>query len=304
MDSDKKIEIHCGRVELRPELGLQTLVEISLEYSDREIFDMGDGDLHTVNEFTDEAIHLEMYLGPDTDVRATLRVRFEIEDDVSEAISSRISSVLKEYCDGGIMIELAVKVVEDSVFSPDDISDDDYDDGEYGFSRTILREDHDTAACDVDMENYEEEEEEYIQTDATAAEDEDQHACYDLVPSSLSEGHDGLMSPATPVFDLHELEEGPGLGMWDLVMGDYECEEGEEEEEEEEEVVYGPRGTGAPEEMIARLKKEGEKQAQSLKRNLDSANCVVCMEEWSDSDMVIDMPCSHVFHSGCIFEWL
>ncbi|KAF8088780.1 hypothetical protein N665_0530s0035 [Sinapis alba] len=32
--------------------------------------------------------------------------------------------------------------------------------------------------------------------------------------------------------------------------------------------------------------------------------CVICLEEWKEEEIVKEMPCKHRFHGGCIEKWL
>ena len=36
----------------------------------------------------------------------------------------------------------------------------------------------------------------------------------------------------------------------------------------------------------------------------DKKQCVICMEDFNNGDEVIYLPCLHVFHKDCLFEWL
>eukprot|EP00930_Biecheleria_cincta_P057947 TRINITY_DN4380_c0_g1_i1.p1 TRINITY_DN4380_c0_g1~~TRINITY_DN4380_c0_g1_i1.p1 ORF type:complete len:667 (+),score=92.58 TRINITY_DN4380_c0_g1_i1:61-2001(+) len=38
--------------------------------------------------------------------------------------------------------------------------------------------------------------------------------------------------------------------------------------------------------------------------NLEQTQCVVCLDEFQDGDRVRALPCGHVFHVGCVDEWL
>nr|KJB59286.1 hypothetical protein B456_009G247300 [Gossypium raimondii] len=48
------------------------------------------------------------------------------------------------------------------------------------------------------------------------------------------------------------------------------------------------------------------KKRRRLREGLNSANkeCAICLDEFSEGDEVASMPCTHVFHDGCIIKWL
>jgi hypothetical protein len=39
------------------------------------------------------------------------------------------------------------------------------------------------------------------------------------------------------------------------------------------------------------------------KLDSDNKNCVICLEDFKDNDLIICLPCIHVFHSDCIKSW-
>ncbi|KAG4200790.1 hypothetical protein ERO13_A05G235850v2 [Gossypium hirsutum] len=43
-----------------------------------------------------------------------------------------------------------------------------------------------------------------------------------------------------------------------------------------------------------------------LREGLSSTNkeCAICLDEFSEGEKVVSMPCTHVFHDGCIIKWL
>ncbi|MBA0746043.1 hypothetical protein Gogos_008591, partial [Gossypium gossypioides] len=48
------------------------------------------------------------------------------------------------------------------------------------------------------------------------------------------------------------------------------------------------------------------KKRRRLREGLNSTNkeCAICLDEFSEGDEVASMPCTHVFHDGCIIKWL
>ncbi|KAB2030658.1 hypothetical protein ES319_D05G248400v1 [Gossypium barbadense] len=48
------------------------------------------------------------------------------------------------------------------------------------------------------------------------------------------------------------------------------------------------------------------KKRRRLRGGLSSTNkeCAICLNEFSEGDEVASMPCTHVFHDGCIVKWL
>ncbi|MBA0720931.1 hypothetical protein Golax_008526 [Gossypium laxum] len=48
------------------------------------------------------------------------------------------------------------------------------------------------------------------------------------------------------------------------------------------------------------------KKRRRLREGLSSTNkeCAICLNEFSEGDEVASMPCTHVFHDGCIVKWL
>mmetsp|Transcript_26553 Transcript_26553/g.68551 ORF Transcript_26553/g.68551 Transcript_26553/m.68551 type:complete len:446 (-) Transcript_26553:228-1565(-) len=47
-----------------------------------------------------------------------------------------------------------------------------------------------------------------------------------------------------------------------------------------------------------------EPWTQALKERLDQDQCMVCLCDFEDDEQVRHLPCKHVFHTGCIDEWL
>ncbi|KAJ2838643.1 hypothetical protein J3B02_006347, partial [Coemansia erecta] len=52
-----------------------------------------------------------------------------------------------------------------------------------------------------------------------------------------------------------------------------------------------------------------EKDIEPCKADLENQNqstltCGVCLMDYSVGDLVISLPCSHVFHDACIVPWL
>ncbi|ORX46496.1 hypothetical protein DM01DRAFT_1410554 [Hesseltinella vesiculosa] len=56
----------------------------------------------------------------------------------------------------------------------------------------------------------------------------------------------------------------------------------------------------APEDVIDKLPSRQLKE-EEFKEQLD---CAVCKDEFNQSEMVIELPCQHVFHDDCIKPWL
>ncbi|KAK8354912.1 hypothetical protein V6Z11_A05G250800 [Gossypium hirsutum] len=48
------------------------------------------------------------------------------------------------------------------------------------------------------------------------------------------------------------------------------------------------------------------KKRRRLREGLSSTNkeCAICLDEFSEGEKVVSMPCTHVFHDGCIIKWL
>ncbi|KAK5832215.1 hypothetical protein PVK06_016015 [Gossypium arboreum] len=48
------------------------------------------------------------------------------------------------------------------------------------------------------------------------------------------------------------------------------------------------------------------KKRRRLREGLNSTSkeCAICLDEFSEGDEVASMPCTHVFHDGCIVNWL
>ncbi|XP_010533061.1 PREDICTED: RING-H2 finger protein ATL80-like [Tarenaya hassleriana] len=63
----------------------------------------------------------------------------------------------------------------------------------------------------------------------------------------------------------------------------------------------------APEYLLQRLSEERAVDEKRFKEmGLESETCSICLQDFlgsSDMDLT-QMPCSHVFHSDCVFEWL
>mmetsp|Transcript_43389 Transcript_43389/g.97671 ORF Transcript_43389/g.97671 Transcript_43389/m.97671 type:complete len:130 (+) Transcript_43389:1517-1906(+) len=47
-----------------------------------------------------------------------------------------------------------------------------------------------------------------------------------------------------------------------------------------------------------------EPWTQALKDRLDQDQCMVCLCDFENDEQVRHLPCKHVFHTGCIDEWL
>ncbi|RCU36896.1 hypothetical protein DVA76_18045, partial [Acinetobacter baumannii] len=58
------------------------------------------------------------------------------------------------------------------------------------------------------------------------------------------------------------------------------------------------RGVPASSASIKALKTE------AFEKRDESGNCCICLDELCDGVEVINLPCSHVFHQGCIIQWL
>ncbi|XP_010533076.1 PREDICTED: RING finger protein 141-like [Tarenaya hassleriana] len=63
----------------------------------------------------------------------------------------------------------------------------------------------------------------------------------------------------------------------------------------------------APEYLLQRLWEEGAVDEKRFKEmGLESETCSICLQDFlgSSNKNLIHLPCSHVFHSDCVFEWL
>ncbi|KAK8521174.1 hypothetical protein V6N13_077292 [Hibiscus sabdariffa] len=47
-----------------------------------------------------------------------------------------------------------------------------------------------------------------------------------------------------------------------------------------------------------------KKRRKSVEGSTSRKSCAVCLNEFLDGDDVASMPCSHVYHYGCIVKWL
>jgi len=47
-----------------------------------------------------------------------------------------------------------------------------------------------------------------------------------------------------------------------------------------------------------------QEHPMSCKDQEHSPSCVVCMEEWKEGDMALQLPCGHDFHRPCVKRWL
>ncbi|KAI8083178.1 uncharacterized protein BX664DRAFT_267396, partial [Halteromyces radiatus] len=56
----------------------------------------------------------------------------------------------------------------------------------------------------------------------------------------------------------------------------------------------------APEDVIDSLPKRPLTEGEFK----DQVDCAVCKDEFNQSEMVIELPCQHLFHDDCIKPWL
>ena len=49
---------------------------------------------------------------------------------------------------------------------------------------------------------------------------------------------------------------------------------------------------------------EGKTQQQRLPALRSGERCGICLEEWADEDRCRVLECRHVYHAGCVDEWL
>ncbi|KAK5776904.1 hypothetical protein PVK06_044869 [Gossypium arboreum] len=61
--------------------------------------------------------------------------------------------------------------------------------------------------------------------------------------------------------------------------------------------------------MLKRVRVEYRDQRQDVqqstkKRRVEAESCTICLEEIKVGSSASQMPCSHMFHSGCIEKWL
>ncbi|MBA0621141.1 hypothetical protein Godav_006790 [Gossypium davidsonii] len=61
--------------------------------------------------------------------------------------------------------------------------------------------------------------------------------------------------------------------------------------------------------MLKRVRVEDRDQRQDVqqstkKRRVEAESCTICLEEIKVGSSASQMPCSHMFHSGCIEKWL
>lgn len=48
----------------------------------------------------------------------------------------------------------------------------------------------------------------------------------------------------------------------------------------------------------------GEHGHQELKRRIETENCSICLEDCSKEKNIVVTICHHLYHTGCIFQWL
>ncbi|KAG8360400.1 hypothetical protein FVEN_g2097 [Fusarium venenatum] len=59
-----------------------------------------------------------------------------------------------------------------------------------------------------------------------------------------------------------------------------------------------------PQKTCKELKQELSNSFHPLWANMEAnMTCVICLEEFTDTDNVRHLPCEHTFHSGCIAAW-
>lgn len=56
----------------------------------------------------------------------------------------------------------------------------------------------------------------------------------------------------------------------------------------------------APEQVIEALKKRPLTDAEKS----TETDCAVCKDQFESHEMVIELPCEHIFHDDCIKPWL
>jgi hypothetical protein len=59
--------------------------------------------------------------------------------------------------------------------------------------------------------------------------------------------------------------------------------------------------TGIDEETKRSLPESVLKNVKKLPE--EKKNCVICMEEFGDNDVILTVPCYHIFHQSCVMEW-
>lgn len=67
------------------------------------------------------------------------------------------------------------------------------------------------------------------------------------------------------------------------------------------------RPTGQRGEMIGGVKKSGSKRFSWAKlgwKSSEQKECVVCLEQFKAGENLMQLPCGHSFHSGCLSPWL
>jgi len=110
----------------------------------------------------------------------------------------------------------------------------------------------------------------------------------------LGEGMDPL-SPHTPQFESEE--------SWNAYFtseSDDDDDSMSYEENVELQERVGSVTIGLPPETLAALPEIAfKKQADEG----DGERCTVCLDDYEDGEIVLQLPCSHIFHGHCVPEW-
>ena len=57
------------------------------------------------------------------------------------------------------------------------------------------------------------------------------------------------------------------------------------------------------EEYIIQLNEEKITKEFLKKLNIDNKNCLICMENFNENDLIFRLPCLHFFHKAEIIKW-
>jgi len=76
-------------------------------------------------------------------------------------------------------------------------------------------------------------------------------------------------------------------------------EEEEEEEEKNEEEIFNKKKI----KCITKLKEFQFKDVKKHSKSKDD-KCPICLEKYKSSDIIKKLPCKHLYHKSCIYQWL
>ena len=76
-------------------------------------------------------------------------------------------------------------------------------------------------------------------------------------------------------------------------------EEEEEEDEKNEEEVFNKKKI----KCITKLKEFQFKDIKKYSKSKDD-KCSICLEKYKSSDIIKKLPCKHLYHKSCIYQWL